>query len=175
MCWTGSQAGPARMDLSHSAYFPLLSRYADRAKQIRCNAVINEDPNNKLIRELKDEVTRLRDLLYAQGLGDITDSECSHWAILDRARTSGTGASQATMSSFLGPPPTPLAVARDGGWLLSCLDLHPCSEFLGRMPLGGAQVKVQFSGLNLEGVAWFGFGAGPSRPGIVSWKPAGWP
>ncbi|XP_028746495.1 kinesin-like protein KIF1A isoform X13 [Peromyscus leucopus] len=49
-------------------------RYADRAKQIRCNAIINEDPNNKLIRELKDEVTRLRDLLYAQGLGDITDT-----------------------------------------------------------------------------------------------------
>ncbi|XP_033279720.1 kinesin-like protein KIF1A isoform X10 [Orcinus orca] len=49
-------------------------RYADRAKQIRCNAVINEDPNNKLIRELKDEVTRLRDLLYAQGLGDIADT-----------------------------------------------------------------------------------------------------
>ncbi|NXD42099.1 KIF1B protein, partial [Copsychus sechellarum] len=51
-------------------------RYADRAKQIRCNAVINEDPNNKLIRELKDEVARLRDLLYAQGLGDIIDSRC---------------------------------------------------------------------------------------------------
>lgn len=50
-------------------------RYADRAKQIRCNAVINEDPNNKLIRELKDEVARLRDLLYAQGLGDIIDSK----------------------------------------------------------------------------------------------------
>ncbi|XP_049744590.1 kinesin-like protein KIF1A isoform X2 [Elephas maximus indicus] len=49
-------------------------RYADRAKQIRCNAVINEDPNNRLIRELKDEVTRLRDLLYAQGLGDIADT-----------------------------------------------------------------------------------------------------
>ncbi|XP_042194891.1 kinesin-like protein KIF1A isoform X2 [Callorhinchus milii] len=48
-------------------------RYADRAKQIRCNAVINEDPNNKLIRELKDEVSRLRDLLCAQGLGDIID------------------------------------------------------------------------------------------------------
>ncbi|KFV06688.1 Kinesin-like KIF1A, partial [Pterocles gutturalis] len=52
-------------------------RYADRAKQIRCNAVINEDPNNKLIRELKDEVARLRDLLYAQGLGDIIDSSFS--------------------------------------------------------------------------------------------------
>nr|XP_033814588.1 kinesin-like protein KIF1A isoform X3 [Geotrypetes seraphini] len=49
-------------------------RYADRAKQIRCNAVINEDPNNRLIRELKDEVARLRDLLYAQGLGDIIDT-----------------------------------------------------------------------------------------------------
>ncbi|KAK7132462.1 hypothetical protein R3I93_018865 [Phoxinus phoxinus] len=50
-------------------------RYADRAKQIKCNAVINEDPNNKLVRELKDEVTRLRDLLRAQGLGDILDIE----------------------------------------------------------------------------------------------------
>nr|XP_031308446.1 kinesin-like protein KIF1A isoform X12 [Camelus dromedarius] len=49
-------------------------RYADRAKQIRCNAVINEDPNNKLIRELQDEVARLRDLLCAQGLGDIADT-----------------------------------------------------------------------------------------------------
>ncbi|XP_060749686.1 kinesin-like protein KIF1B isoform X6 [Tachysurus vachellii] len=49
-------------------------RYADRAKQIKCNAVINEDPNAKLVRELKDEVTRLRDLLRAQGLGDILDT-----------------------------------------------------------------------------------------------------
>ncbi|XP_051717058.1 kinesin-like protein KIF1A isoform X5 [Ctenopharyngodon idella] len=48
-------------------------RYADRAKQIRCNAVINEDPNNRLVRELKDEVARLKDLLYAQGLGDIIE------------------------------------------------------------------------------------------------------
>uniref|UniRef100_A0A669R2A5 Kinesin family member 1B n=1 Tax=Phasianus colchicus TaxID=9054 RepID=A0A669R2A5_PHACC len=42
-------------------------RYADRAKQIKCNAVINEDPNAKLVRELKEEVTRLKDLLRAQG------------------------------------------------------------------------------------------------------------
>uniref|UniRef100_A0A8C1FZH1 plus-end-directed kinesin ATPase n=1 Tax=Cyprinus carpio carpio TaxID=630221 RepID=A0A8C1FZH1_CYPCA len=48
-------------------------RYADRAKQIRCNAVINEDPNNRLVRELKEEVSRLKDLLYAQGLGDIIE------------------------------------------------------------------------------------------------------
>ncbi|XP_041647223.1 kinesin-like protein KIF1A isoform X8 [Cheilinus undulatus] len=48
-------------------------RYADRAKQIRCNAVINEDPNNRLVRELKEEVSRLKELLYAQGLGDIIE------------------------------------------------------------------------------------------------------
>ncbi|XP_049631222.1 kinesin-like protein KIF1B isoform X8 [Suncus etruscus] len=49
-------------------------RYADRAKQIKCNAVINEDPNAKLVRELKEEVSRLKDLLRAQGLGDIIDT-----------------------------------------------------------------------------------------------------
>ncbi|XP_031728832.1 kinesin-like protein KIF1A isoform X11 [Anarrhichthys ocellatus] len=49
-------------------------RYADRAKQIRCNAVINEDPNNRLVRELKEEVSRLKELLFSQGLGDIIDT-----------------------------------------------------------------------------------------------------
>ncbi len=38
--------------------------------------MINEDPNNRLVRELKEEVARLKDLLYAQGLGDIIESEC---------------------------------------------------------------------------------------------------
>ncbi|XP_008402068.1 kinesin-like protein KIF1C [Poecilia reticulata] len=46
-------------------------RYADRAKQIRCNAIINEDPNAKLIRELKAEVGRLRSLLFSQGLQEL--------------------------------------------------------------------------------------------------------
>ncbi|RVE60938.1 hypothetical protein OJAV_G00185810 [Oryzias javanicus] len=46
-------------------------RYADRAKQIRCNAIINEDPNAKLIRELKAEVDRLRNLLFSQGLHEL--------------------------------------------------------------------------------------------------------
>ncbi|XP_031701661.1 kinesin-like protein KIF1B isoform X4 [Anarrhichthys ocellatus] len=49
-------------------------RYADRAKSIKCNAIINEDPNNKLVRDLKDEVARLKELLRAQGLGDILDN-----------------------------------------------------------------------------------------------------
>ncbi|KAL7375207.1 hypothetical protein ABVT39_013832 [Epinephelus coioides] len=49
-------------------------RYADRAKQIRCNAIINEDPNAKLIRELKHEVERLRNLLFSQGLQELLDN-----------------------------------------------------------------------------------------------------
>uniref|UniRef100_A0A8C5CNX8 Kinesin motor domain-containing protein n=1 Tax=Gadus morhua TaxID=8049 RepID=A0A8C5CNX8_GADMO len=53
-------------------------RYADRAKQIRCNAVINEDPNAKLIRELKEEVTRLRDLLFSQGLHELLQQTGKH-------------------------------------------------------------------------------------------------
>ncbi|XP_034438416.1 kinesin-like protein KIF1A isoform X9 [Hippoglossus hippoglossus] len=53
-------------------------RYADRAKQIRCNAVINEDPSNRLVRELKEEVSRLKDLLFSQGLGDIIDNVSDH-------------------------------------------------------------------------------------------------
>uniref|UniRef100_A0A8C7FLV7 plus-end-directed kinesin ATPase n=1 Tax=Oncorhynchus kisutch TaxID=8019 RepID=A0A8C7FLV7_ONCKI len=69
-------------------------RYADRAKQIKCNAVINEDPNNKLVRELKDEVTRLKDLLRAQGLGDILDSECA---------TSQSSPSSGSLCSLVGP------------------------------------------------------------------------
>ncbi|XP_063227790.1 kinesin-like protein unc-104 isoform X3 [Bacillus rossius redtenbacheri] len=43
-------------------------RYADRAKQIVCKAVVNEDANAKLIRELKEEICRLRDLLKAEGI-----------------------------------------------------------------------------------------------------------
>ena len=45
-----------------------LHRYADRAKQIVCKAVVNEDANGKLIRELKEEINRLRDLLKAEGI-----------------------------------------------------------------------------------------------------------
>ena len=44
------------------------ARYADRAKQIMCKAVVNEDANGKIIRELKEEIGRLRDLLKAEGI-----------------------------------------------------------------------------------------------------------
>lgn len=38
-------------------------RYADQAKKIKNKAVINEDPNAKLVRELKEELELLRGML----------------------------------------------------------------------------------------------------------------
>eukprot|EP00108_Taenia_solium_P012138 TsM_000000800 transcript=TsM_000000800 gene=TsM_000000800 len=49
-------------------------RYADRAKQIVCKAVINEDPNARIIRELKLEVEHLRALLRLEKGVTITGS-----------------------------------------------------------------------------------------------------
>lgn len=38
-------------------------RYADRAKRIVNHAVVNEDPNARIIRELREEVEKLREQL----------------------------------------------------------------------------------------------------------------
>lgn len=51
-------------------------RYADRAKQIVCKAVVNEDANAKLIRELKEEIQKLRDLLKSEGI-EVEQGECN--------------------------------------------------------------------------------------------------
>jgi kinesin family member 1 len=50
-------------------------RYADRAKQIVCKAIVNEDANAKLIRELKEEIQKLRDLLKTEGI-EVEQGEC---------------------------------------------------------------------------------------------------
>ena len=42
-------------------------RYADRAKRIVNNAVVNEDPNQRLIRELREEVDKLKSMLGTTG------------------------------------------------------------------------------------------------------------
>merc|ERR1712187_828649 len=44
-------------------------RYADRAKKIKNNAVINENPQEKLVRELKEENDNLKKLMAQQGGG----------------------------------------------------------------------------------------------------------
>ncbi len=46
-------------------------RYADRAKQILCKAVVNEDANGRLIRELKEEIYRLREILKREGIDEL--------------------------------------------------------------------------------------------------------
>ena len=53
-------------------------RYANRASKIQNVAVINESPNEKVIRELKDEVTRLKAMLAAasgEGGAILTEEE----------------------------------------------------------------------------------------------------
>jgi kinesin family protein 1 len=52
-------------------------RYADRAKQIVCKAVVNEDANGKLIRELKEEIFRLREILRREGFENLPDVDSS--------------------------------------------------------------------------------------------------
>ena len=57
-----------RIKYDFNLYNDVKFRYADRAKQIVCKAIINEDANAKLIRELKEEIFRLRDLLKQEGI-----------------------------------------------------------------------------------------------------------
>lgn len=50
-------------------------RYADRAKRIVNHAVVNEDPNARIIRELRQEVEALREmLLHATGSSTVSST-----------------------------------------------------------------------------------------------------
>nr|CAB3259098.1 kinesin-like protein KIF28P [Phallusia mammillata] len=46
-------------------------RFADRAKSIKTKAVVNESPTDKLIREMKDEIKRLQEMLKTQETGTV--------------------------------------------------------------------------------------------------------
>ena len=50
-------------------------RYADRAKRIVNHAVINEDPNARIIRDLRDEVEMLKKQLLEAKVGIVNRSE----------------------------------------------------------------------------------------------------
>uniref|UniRef100_A0A672N9L5 plus-end-directed kinesin ATPase n=1 Tax=Sinocyclocheilus grahami TaxID=75366 RepID=A0A672N9L5_SINGR len=95
-------------------------RYADRAKQIRCNAVINEDPNNRLVRELKEEVARLKDLLYAQGLGDIIESESP--VIIQAVNQRGDFSTVTNAMTGMSPSPSLSALPSRAGSISSLHD-----------------------------------------------------
>lgn len=62
-------------------------RYADRAKQIKTKAVVNEDPTEKLIRELKEENERLLDALKKGGIVSVAgdDAEMQNMSEADKA------------------------------------------------------------------------------------------
>ena len=51
-------------------------RYADQAKKIKCNAVVNESEQDKMIRELKVENEKLKSQLMNVGnIGDLTNNQ----------------------------------------------------------------------------------------------------
>lgn len=57
-------------------------RYADRAKRIVNHAVVNEDPNARIIRELRQEVETLKEMLkYATVSGTVsrTHTVCGYF------------------------------------------------------------------------------------------------
>lgn len=47
-------------------------RYADRAKRIVNHAVVNEDPNARIIRELRQEVETLKEMLLHATVSDFS-------------------------------------------------------------------------------------------------------
>ncbi|KAL0082537.1 hypothetical protein J3Q64DRAFT_1864411, partial [Phycomyces blakesleeanus] len=57
-------------------------RYADQAKKIKNKAVVNEDPNAKLIRELKEELQALRDTLMVYAPDEV-DRIVAHGHLID--------------------------------------------------------------------------------------------
>ncbi|CAF3486029.1 unnamed protein product [Rotaria socialis] len=52
-------------------------RYADRAKAIVCKAVINEDANARLVRDLKEEIIKLKELLKHEAGIDLSPDGAS--------------------------------------------------------------------------------------------------
>ncbi|KAL0087637.1 hypothetical protein J3Q64DRAFT_1455109 [Phycomyces blakesleeanus] len=53
-------------------------RYADQAKKIKTKAVVNEDPNAKMIRELKDELQALKQTLMVYAPEEVEKITASH-------------------------------------------------------------------------------------------------
>ena len=63
-------------------------RYADRAKRIVNNAVVNEDPNAKLIRNLREELEMLKRELEQANMYNIVKQQIDSDALNDRLKES---------------------------------------------------------------------------------------
>ena len=55
-------------------FINFICRYADRAKKIKNKAVVNENPMDKLIRELKEENDRLKKMMEGGDLSALLAS-----------------------------------------------------------------------------------------------------
>lgn len=81
-------------------------RYADSAKQIKNAAVVNEDPTEKLIRELQEEVERLRQLLAEK---EKESALAATAAIANGAGLEATAGLEGTSESSAAPSDLPSA------------------------------------------------------------------
>lgn len=54
-------------------------RYANRAKNIINKPTINEDPNVKLIRELREEITKLKSMLSSEIVSTYVCTDNVRW------------------------------------------------------------------------------------------------
>ncbi|KAI8969978.1 hypothetical protein BDF20DRAFT_907549 [Mycotypha africana] len=81
-------------------------RYADQAKKIQNKAVVNEDPNAKMIRELKEELTLLRDRLrvYAP---EVVEELSGSKTLLQQCSTSNEGGRSGSSNNGNVPNPVP--------------------------------------------------------------------
>jgi kinesin family protein 1 len=66
-----------------------LKNLADRAKQIKTKAMINEDPTEKLIRDLREENARLKKALEAGHIDPDTFKDIKDNANGDKAQING--------------------------------------------------------------------------------------
>jgi kinesin family protein 1 len=69
-------------------------RYADRAKAIVCKAVINEDANAKLIRDLKEEIMKLRELLKHEAGIDLSPDGAPNSSRTQRLKSTSSQSSE---------------------------------------------------------------------------------
>uniref|UniRef100_A0A0G4I6F3 Kinesin-like protein n=1 Tax=Chromera velia CCMP2878 TaxID=1169474 RepID=A0A0G4I6F3_9ALVE len=80
-------------------------RYANRAKNIKNKPTINEDPKDAMLRELQDEVKRLKELLAAQASGNMDPDKAAEFlAFLQNGSLAGAMANPAA-----GPSAAPSA------------------------------------------------------------------
>jgi kinesin family protein 1 len=97
-------------------------RYADQAKRIKNKAVVNEDPNARLIRELKEELQALRDtlMIYAPEEVEKIIQQKKYKAGSSRASSRASAiAARATSTSpmLLISPESPIATQRGNSLL----------------------------------------------------------